>query len=72
MLLALVGNMQNGPLGSECVGDPKLNVHGVKGLKVPDLSIPPRNMGASTCNIAMAVGEKPADLVARDHGFVVN
>lgn len=54
------------------VVDPELNVHGVKGLKVADLSILPGNVGANTCNIAMAVGEKAADLVARDLGLVVD
>ncbi|KAG6357641.1 hypothetical protein INS49_013518 [Diaporthe citri] len=54
------------PLDQGGVVDPELNVHGVKGLKVADLSILPGNVGANTCNITMAVGEKAADLVARD------
>jgi len=34
------------------VVDPHLNVHGVKGLKVADLSIAPGNVGANTCSTA--------------------
>lgn len=34
------------------VVDPQLNVYGVKGLKVADLSITPGNVGANTCSTA--------------------
>lgn len=34
------------------VVDPHLNVYGVKGLKVADLSITPSNVGANTCSTA--------------------
>lgn len=67
-----LGTCKMAPLDQGGVVDPDLNVHGVKGLKVADLSILPGNVGANTCNIAMAVGEKAADLVARDLGLVVN
>lgn len=60
------------PLVQGGVVDPELNVHGVKSVKVADLSILPGKVGANTCNIAMAVGEKAVDLVARDLGLVVN
>lgn len=62
-----LGTCKMAPLDQGGVVDPELNVHGVSGL-----SILPGNGGANTCNIAMAVGEKAADLVARDLGLVVS
>merc|ERR1712130_149896 len=37
--------------------DERLNVHGVKGLKVADLSICPDNVGCNTYSTAMLVAE---------------
>lgn len=65
-----LGTCKMAPLDQGGVVDPELNVHGIKGLKVADLSILPGNVGSNTCNMAMAVGEKAADLVARDLGLV--
>lgn len=48
-----------------------MNVYGVKGLKVADLSIPPGNVGAHTNNTAMAIGEKAADIIIRELGLGV-
>lgn len=45
------------------VVDARLNVHGVEGLKITDLSIVPRNVAANTNNTAMAIGEKVADII---------
>ncbi|KAJ5902534.1 hypothetical protein N7495_003062 [Penicillium taxi] len=55
------------PLGG--VVDERLNVHGVKGLKVCDLSICPDNVGCNTYSTALLVGEKCAVLVAEDLGY---
>ena len=50
--------------------DRDLNVYGgVKGLKVVDLSIVPKNVGANTNNTALLVGEKGADIIARELGI---
>lgn len=49
--------------------DPRLNVHGVKGLKVADLSICPDNVGCNTYSTALLIGEKAAMLVAEDLGY---
>ena len=49
--------------------DPRLNVHGVKGLKVADLSICPDNVGCNTFSTALLIGEKCAMLVAEDLGY---
>ncbi|KAK3328178.1 alcohol oxidase-like protein [Cercophora scortea] len=51
------------------VVDKDLNVYGVRGLKVIDLSIAPENVGANTNNTAMMIGEKGADIVARELGI---
>ncbi|KAF2802128.1 alcohol oxidase p68 [Mytilinidion resinicola] len=49
--------------------DERLNVHGVKGLKVADLSICPDNVGCNTYSTALLIGEKAAMLVAEDLGY---
>jgi alcohol oxidase len=49
--------------------DERLNVHGVKGLKVADLSICPDNVGCNTYSTALLIGEKCAMLVAEDLGY---
>ncbi|KAL3466856.1 GMC oxidoreductase-domain-containing protein [Aspergillus heterothallicus] len=51
------------------VVDERLNVHGVKGLKVCDLSICPDNVGCNTFSTALLIGEKCAELVAEDLGY---
>jgi len=49
--------------------DERLNVHGVKNLKVADLSICPDNVGCNTFSTALLIGEKCAMLVAEDLGY---
>lgn len=49
--------------------DERLNVHGVKGLKVADLSICPDNVGCNTFSTALLIGEKVAMLTAEDLGY---
>ncbi|KAJ7640682.1 hypothetical protein DFH06DRAFT_1097750 [Mycena polygramma] len=50
------------------VVDSNLNVYGVKGLKVADLSIPPSNVNSNTYSTAIAVGEKAAVIIAEEFG----
>ncbi|KAF7336802.1 GMC-OxRdtase-N domain-containing protein [Mycena venus] len=50
------------------VVDSRLNVYGVKNLKVADLSIAPTNVGANTYNSALVVGEKAALIIADELG----
>lgn len=50
--------------------DASLSVHGVRGVKVVDLSVVPRNVGANTCNTALMIGEKGADVIMRELGIV--
>ncbi|KAI4128660.1 MAG: hypothetical protein LQ347_004075 [Umbilicaria vellea] len=49
--------------------DERLNVHGVKGLNVADLSICPDNLGCNTYSVALLIGEKCAMLVGEDLGY---
>ncbi|KAI9813302.1 MAG: Alternative oxidase, mitochondrial precursor [Pycnora praestabilis] len=49
--------------------DERLNVHGVKGLKVADLSICPDNVGCNTYSTALLIGEKCSMLVGEDLGY---
>ncbi|KAI1824102.1 alcohol oxidase-like protein [Xylaria intraflava] len=51
------------------VVDPSLSVYGVEGLKVADLSIVPRNIGAHTANTAFVIGEKAADIIIHELGL---
>ena len=49
--------------------DERLNVHGVKGLKVADLSVCPDNVGCNTYSTALLIGEKCSVLTAEDLGY---
>ncbi|KAJ7126761.1 GMC oxidoreductase-domain-containing protein [Mycena epipterygia] len=53
------------------VVDSRLNVYGVQGLKVADvsISIAPANVGANTYSTALAIGEKAAVLIAEELGI---
>lgn len=51
------------------VVDENLNVYGVQGLKVADLSICPENVGANTYSTALLLGGKAAEIVAKELGL---
>jgi len=51
------------------VVDAKLNVYGVRGLKVADLSIAPGNVSANTYGTALVIGEKAAVIIAEEIGI---
>ena len=51
------------------VVDSRLNVYGVKGLKVADMSIGPGNVGANTFSTALVIGEKAAVIIAEELGI---
>jgi len=51
------------------VVDPLLNVYGVQGLKIADLSICPSNVAANTFSTALVIGEKAAVIIAEDLGI---
>ncbi|KAI0666532.1 alcohol oxidase-like protein [Trametes maxima] len=52
------------------VVDSRLNVYGVQGLKVADMSIAPENMGTNTYSPALTIGEKAAVIIAEELGIV--
>ncbi|KAJ7143342.1 GMC oxidoreductase-domain-containing protein [Mycena crocata] len=54
------------PLDQGGVVDSKLNVYGIKNLKVADLSIPPSNVNSNTYSTAIAIGEKAAKIIAEE------
>ncbi|KAJ7096509.1 GMC oxidoreductase-domain-containing protein [Mycena belliarum] len=57
------------PKTSAGVVDARLNVYGVQGLKVADISIAPGNVGANTYSTALVIGEKAAVLIAEELGI---
>lgn len=61
-----LGTCKMAPREDMGVVDKNLNVHGVKGLKLADLSVPPENVGANTGNTAFLVGEKAAGIFVRE------
>ncbi|KAF8171077.1 GMC oxidoreductase-domain-containing protein [Mycena galopus ATCC 62051] len=50
------------------VVDSKLNVYGVRQLKVADLSIPPSNVNANTYSTTLAIAERAAVIIAEELG----
>ncbi|KAH8812607.1 alcohol dehydrogenase, partial [Xylogone sp. PMI_703] len=52
------------------VVDKNLNVYGVKGLKIADISIAPENVAANTNSTALVIGEKAAQIIAKELGLV--
>lgn len=64
-----LGTCKMGPRERMAAVDENLNVHGVEGLKIADLSIAPGNVGANLYNTAMVVGEKAADIFIRELGL---
>ncbi len=51
------------------VVDARLNVYGVRGLKVADLSVAPGNVSANTYGTALVIGEKAAVIIAEELGI---
>jgi len=57
------------PRDKSGVVDSKLNVYGVEGLKVADISIAPGNVCANTYSTAVLIGEKAAVIIAEELGI---
>ena len=64
-----LGTCKMAPKEKGGVVDGSLNVHGLKGLKLADLSVQPENVGANTGNTAFVIGEKAADLFIKELGL---
>ncbi|XP_015112866.1 glucose dehydrogenase [FAD, quinone] [Diachasma alloeum] len=62
-----VGTARMGPAGdAAAVVDPKLRVHGVKGLRVIDASIMPTVTSGNTNSPTLMIAEKGADMVKKE------
>ncbi|TFK36632.1 GMC oxidoreductase-domain-containing protein [Crucibulum laeve] len=66
---ARIGTCAMKPREQGGVVNERLNVYGVRNLKVADLSITPDNVGGNTYNTALTVGEKAAVIIAEDLGI---
>lgn len=64
-----LGTCKMAPTEQMGVVDETLSVHGVKGLKVADLSIAPKNVAGNTMSTALMIGEKAADIFIRELGL---
>ncbi|KAK0635975.1 GMC oxidoreductase [Bombardia bombarda] len=67
-----LGTCKMAPWDEMGVLDAELNVYGVTGLKVVDLAVAPENVAANTNNTAMVIGERGADIIARELGIVLS
>ncbi|KAH8896286.1 alcohol oxidase-like protein [Thozetella sp. PMI_491] len=64
-----LGTCKMAPQESLGVVNKDLDVYGVRGLKVADLSVAPQNVGANTMNTALVIGEKAADIFIEELGL---
>ncbi|KAF6206020.1 hypothetical protein GE061_017245 [Apolygus lucorum] len=72
-LYHLSGTCKMGPPSDpEAVVDPRLRVHGVKGLRVVDASIMPYLPVANINQPTIMIGERASDLIKEDYGAPTN
>ncbi|KAK1718883.1 hypothetical protein CaCOL14_004764 [Colletotrichum acutatum] len=61
-----LGTCKMAPQENRGVVDPNLNVYGVSGLKIADLSVPAQQVAANTYNAALLMGEKAAEIIIKE------
>lgn len=64
-----LGTCKMAPRAEGGVVDARLGVHGVEGLRLADLSVLPVNIGCNSNSMALALGEKAADLFLEELGL---
>jgi choline dehydrogenase-like flavoprotein len=65
-----LGTCKMGKLEAGGVVDERLDVYGVTGLKVADLSIVGGNVAANTNSTALMIGEKAADIMIKELDYI--
>ncbi|KAJ3901594.1 GMC oxidoreductase-domain-containing protein [Lentinula edodes] len=65
----ILGTCPMKPLAMGGVVDSNLNVYGIQGLKIADLSIAPSNVNSNTNSVAVVIGEKAAVIIAEELGI---
>lgn len=58
-----------GPLLTWLAVDSQLNVYGISGLKIADMSIPPLEVAANLYNTALMIGERASDIIIQELGL---
>lgn len=61
-----IGTAKMAPREEMGVVQPNLDVYGVQGLKIVDLSVPPENVASNTNNTAQVVGERAAEIIKQE------
>lgn len=64
-----IGTCKMAPREDGGVVNERLGVYGVEALKVADLSVVPVNLAANTGSMALTIGEKAADIFAKELGY---
>lgn len=64
-----LGTCKMAPVSQMGVVNETLSVHGVRRLKIADMSIAPKNVSGNTMSTALMIGEKSADIFIRELGL---
>ncbi|OTA94159.1 putative alcohol oxidase [Hypoxylon sp. CO27-5] len=64
-----LGTCKMAPPEEMGVVNEKLDVHGLRGLKIADMSIAPKMVSANTQSTALMIGEKAAEIIIKELGL---